>query len=378
MKITWLLKDVQGSGGGNRVIGDHARHLIASGHNVELVGLPPRRPTFRHAARRMFGGSTGAIKEYLGVERPTRLGPHYQDLPLRVLETHRPVVAADLPDADIVIGTWWETVEWLMPLPPSKGIKVHFIQDHEVFSNLPQDRASAVLRQPTCKIVVAEWLAHLLQEEYGDREAIVVPNTVNTTIFAPPPDKWSRETDTITIGTLVVSAPRKRSGLAIAALEAARARLPGLKALCFGSRWMGRWERVPDWIDLRERPPQHEIPQIYGACDLWLYTSETEGFGLPLLESMACGTPVLATAAGAAPDLVTPEVGQLLEPDPHAFADVIVELAGDPERRAAMSQAARAAAIAASTPPASKLFEAALVKILASGSSCGVADRRIE
>ena len=51
------------------------------------------------------------------------------------------------------------------------------------------------------------------------------------------------------------------------------------------------------------QPAQDMIRDIYGQCDVWLFSSRSEGFGLPLLESMACRTPVIATPAGAAPEL---------------------------------------------------------------------------
>lgn len=51
------------------------------------------------------------------------------------------------------------------------------------------------------------------------------------------------------------------------------------------------------------------------GCDLWLWGSRAEGFGLPILEAMACRTPVVATRAGAAPQLLAHGGGRLVPGD---------------------------------------------------------------
>lgn len=49
--------------------------------------------------------------------------------------------------------------------------------------------------------------------------------------------------------------------------------------------------------------PAGDMPLLYNAADLVLYPSLAEGFGLPVLEAMACGTPVVGAAAGALPEV---------------------------------------------------------------------------
>jgi glycosyltransferase involved in cell wall biosynthesis len=43
---------------------------------------------------------------------------------------------------------------------------------------------------------------------------------------------------------------------------------------------------------------------VYADCDVWLFASFSEGFGLPIIEAMACRCPVVATRAGCAPDVI--------------------------------------------------------------------------
>lgn len=50
--------------------------------------------------------------------------------------------------------------------------------------------------------------------------------------------------------------------------------------------------------------PESEMPYLYSACDVFLHTSEYEGFGLPVLEAMACGCPVVSSNASSLPEVV--------------------------------------------------------------------------
>jgi len=50
--------------------------------------------------------------------------------------------------------------------------------------------------------------------------------------------------------------------------------------------------------------PQTELVQLYNAADLFVFPSLYEGFGLPPLEAMACGTPVVCSGSGALPEVV--------------------------------------------------------------------------
>ena len=69
-----------------------------------------------------------------------------------------------------------------------------------------------------------------------------------------------------------------------------------------------------------------------------------EGFGLPAVEAMACGTPVVASAAGALPEVMAVGGGGSLVPpgDPEALGKAISELLAAPEARSRQGDRARA------------------------------------
>jgi glycosyltransferase involved in cell wall biosynthesis len=92
--------------------------------------------------------------------------------------------------------------------------------------------------------------------------------------------------------------------------------------------------------------PAQELPWWYRAADLFIYPSVFEGFGLPVLEAMACGTPTITSTAPALAD-VAGDAALLVDPaDTEALAEAIGRVLGDPAtaealRLAGPCQAAR-------------------------------------
>ncbi len=79
------------------------------------------------------------------------------------------------------------------------------------------------------------------------------------------------------------------------------------------------------------------------GMDVYVNSSISEGISLTILEAMAAGVPVVATAVGGTPEIVTGEVGRLVPArDPSAVAAALEALADRPSLRAALGRAARA------------------------------------
>jgi glycosyltransferase involved in cell wall biosynthesis len=84
-----------------------------------------------------------------------------------------------------------------------------------------------------------------------------------------------------------------------------------------------------------------DVARILSAADLFVLASEREAAPMAILEAMAAGLPVIATAVGSVPEIVSEgETGRLVAPgQPDALAAVLAELAGDRELRARMGAA---------------------------------------
>jgi glycosyltransferase involved in cell wall biosynthesis len=94
---------------------------------------------------------------------------------------------------------------------------------------------------------------------------------------------------------------------------------------------------VADRVRLLGRMPQQKLPEIYGAADLLLLVSTHEGWPNVLLESMACGTPVVVSEIPGIADIVgAPTAGRIVgDVTPEGLGAAIGELLAAPPDRAA-------------------------------------------
>ena len=317
MKITFLIPNVNLSGG-VRVVAIYADWLARHGHDVTVVA---GRPVERSLVRKLRSFLRSGKWPRSGGDPTYFLGMHAR---LIELEAARPIVETDVPDGDIVIATWWTTAEDAAKLSPAKGRKVYFLQHYEIHQGLPKERVKETWRLPFAKVVVSDWLKNIAENEFGDTDVTVVPNGVDLQLFSSPPrGRQSRPT----VGTVYsAGTPFKGTDIVLDAFEIARKRMPGLNLVSFGSQTPNSDVPLPRDAEFHLRPPQVRIRDIYGKCDVWLFGSRSEGFGLPILEAMACRTPVIGTPAGAAPELLADGCGIIVPPeDPVAMADAIID-----------------------------------------------------
>jgi glycosyltransferase involved in cell wall biosynthesis len=320
MRITFLMP-ADDLTGGNRVVGTYARRLNDRGHEVLVVCNAPDRPPLRERVR---AWRTGRLAELRARSRPQRGHIALAGVPHKTLERPRSIDAGDLPDADVVVATWWETAVWMQRLPASKGRPVHLIQGYEVWAGRNRSRVHAALRLPNRKIAISRALAREIEGELGDLGIVVVPNAVDLDQFDAPVRRRGMPP---TVGFIYARAPFKGADIAIRACELARRELPELRVLAFGGDEPTADLPLPPGTEFVRSPPQDCLASLYARCDAWLFASRRDSFGLPILEAMACRTPVVGVPVGAAPELLADGDGLLVQPEsPQAMADAIVAL----------------------------------------------------
>jgi glycosyltransferase involved in cell wall biosynthesis len=318
MKITFVTPDLNLSGG-MRVVAIYAERLRKRGHNVVISASILPQPSLLQQTKSLLKGRglIPAVKQQCA---------HFENINVdcRVRNSPGPVKASEVPDADIVIATWWETAEWVAKFPKSKGVKAYFLQHYEAFEYLPQDRVDATWRLPWHKIVVSEWLAELARDKFGDRDVSCVPCGVDPELFFAAP----RQKQAVpTIGMMYAEPLWKGCDISLKAFSIAAQQIPGLRLLAFGAHPEVDGLPLPRGAHYVQTPPQKMIREIYAGCDAWLFGSRLEGFGLPILEAMACRTPVIGTPAGAAPELLSNGAGLIVKPEsPEDMARAIVEV----------------------------------------------------
>jgi glycosyltransferase involved in cell wall biosynthesis len=338
--------------GGSRIIAGHAKRLVAKGHQVTIVAPTPSRPGLRERGRNLF-------RRARFVNRPS--STHFEQLQLPVLYTGHegPVLSEDVPDADVIVATWWETAEWVWTFPSEKGAKVHFIQGYEAFPNVPADRVDAVWRLPLFKIAVAQWLVDFGRQRFGIESTTLVPNSIDHKFFKPAPRS---EVERPTVGFTFHEAESKDMPTTFRAIELLRARNPEMRLLSFGAQLPDR-RALPTDTEFHYLPSQEGIAAIYSRCDAWLSASRSEGFNLPAIEAMACGCPAVCARTGRPQEVIEDGVNGYLvdQGDAAGFAAALATIISLPVAEwTRMSQAAIRTAAHPTWEESNDRFEAAL------------------
>ena len=284
--------------GGTRVIGIIAAELVARGHDVRVVLQPPQAPPFKKRARALVGH--GAIL------RKRKDGPFLDPIMdrVKVLKRARPVRDADVPDADVVVATWWETAAWVNALSTSKGAKTYFMQDYGG-SSQEFEKLIPTWQMPFNFITLNSLLQAKIKEQNPNAPVTIMRNAVDHGLFRAP----ARQRGTPPkIGLLFRTQVTKGMDVAAKALDRIHDLVPDVQAVAVGSAQSG----LPEWVEIVEAPDDQKLAEIYRSCDLWLFPSRMEGFGLPIIEAMASRTPVISTSVGGAVDIIKDGVNGLL------------------------------------------------------------------
>ena len=312
MRITFLFP-LPNFSGGCRVVAIYAEGLAKKGHEVNILATLPRKRSLLSNVKRLF-----KFKKWLKKEADDSIlkNSHFcnmKGVDVNFLPSRLSKVTKILPVSDVIIATWWETAEWLNQVTLGKEKIYYFIQHHEVHSHLPIERVKATYRLPFKKITIAQWLVDVMENNYNDKNVSLIPNGVDVTIFnAQARDKQM----TPTFSIMYAREDFKGTDVSFAAFEYAKKKYPQIKLLVFGAKNIDKNIPLPEGAVFYLAPKQEKIKEIYSYSDGYIFSSRSEGFGLPVLEAMACRCPVIATKAGCAPDFIRHGVnGELNEVD---------------------------------------------------------------
>jgi glycosyltransferase involved in cell wall biosynthesis len=351
MRVTFVLP-YAGLQGGVRVIAIYAERLKQRGHDVAIVSTP-QVITMRRKVKSLLRGR--------GLPQPEPSHFDGVDVAHRVLEAVRPVTDEDVPEADVVVASFFTTARGVLNLSPSKGAKAIFIQNYEVEQGQSNPVLDASWRMPMHKITISKWLVDLARDKFGDGIVSHVPNSVDMNQFdATPRGKQSVPT----VGLLYNTFSLKGLNTSLAALNTVAGVKPALRLVAFGAERPGFRFPLPPYAEFHYRPPQDAIRSLYAQCDVWMCGSNVEGFHLPPLEAMACRCPVVSTKVGGPLDVIEDGVNGFLVDvkDSSALAERVLRVLSLPEdewRR--MSAAAYRTAASFTWDDATELFEKALL-----------------
>ncbi|MGE0142436.1 MAG: N-acetyl-alpha-D-glucosaminyl L-malate synthase BshA [Planctomycetota bacterium] len=223
------------------------------------------------------------------------------------------------------------------------------------------DRAYArptrfALDQSNAVTAVSQFLADETVIAFGSRRAIeVVPNFVDVDLFAPSGGQRFAGRDGGERWIVHASnfRPIKRVGDTVRAFAKIAAKLPARLLLAGDGPDRDHALAVAVDLGIADRVEslgvknQVELARLLADADLFLSSSESESFGLSMLEAMSCGVPCVSTRVGGVAE-VFGDTGRLVPlGDSDAMARAGIELLADPVRHAAASHAARDRAVTA-------------------------------
>jgi teichuronic acid biosynthesis glycosyltransferase TuaC len=171
----------------------------------------------------------------------------------------------------------------------------------------------------------------------------VIPNCVDVSRFTPLPRSLARSRLGLSEDTqrvLYVGAITRSKGLdhLLLAFKILIASTQGSVELVLvgegeyehNGRLLAQRSGLADHVFFAGKRPNAEIPLWMNACDVVALPSLSEGFGVVLVEAMACGKPVVATACGGPEEIVTSHTGILVPPaDEKALAQAMLDALGD-------------------------------------------------
>jgi glycosyltransferase involved in cell wall biosynthesis len=334
--------------GGIRVVLEYANWLHDEGHDVVVVY--PLWPYRFHFDRR---------DQLIEFRRQWREPARIDWFSLRCRLERVPFVSnAFLRRADVVAVTSWPAVHHVARLHASRGAKVHLLFHHESGTG-PEQRIRQTYRLPFRRVAFSARVQAEVEARFACDVHERVPAGVDARVFFADGEPTG---DTVLM--LYHDDPRKGAEDGIAALARLRARLPHLTVRMCGTVPP---RSLPSWIRFQLRPSDADLRRLYSTSAALLYPSRYEGFGLPPLEAMACGCPIVTTDVGAVAEFASDRCNALVVPprDVDAMADRLEELLRNRVLRTALSARGLATAAQFDVSRTAPAFERALKEAVA-------------
>jgi len=217
----------------------------------------------------------------------------------------------------------------------ARGTDVNLLPDFA----LPRRQILWAASQASAIIAVSEALKRRMVEIGMPAEKItVLRNGVDADLFAPVDRDAARAELGLTgptlvaVGNVLVSKGQDIAIRSLTILQDTTLLIVGAGADEGAFRHLALDIGVADRVRFVGRVKQEELARYFCAADISVLASMREGWPNVLLESMACGTPVVASGVGGVPEIITaPETGRIMKDrTPEALADAVLSLRAAP------------------------------------------------
>lgn len=247
-------------------------------------------------------------------------------------------------NSDVVFATGYKTPYclFLSKLIHVSSVRLFYlIQGYEPLSHVQHSVKNKFIKKffyiiakfsykvPMKKIVVSSWI----KEQIGDNSIKVVNNGIDLSIFFP--NEKNSKTNKFVVGTVGRLAKSKGYDIFLEAISSINSK--DIELIVLSQEDL----KLPNKIKARIIKPNNDkqVVDFYHQCDIFVFTSFIEGFGMPLLEAMACGVPVITTNCGGIRDFVN-NSNSIIVPtgDVHSIANAVIMLKKDKNFREDLRQ----------------------------------------
>ncbi|AZQ63510.1 glycosyltransferase [Flammeovirga pectinis] len=311
-------------GGGTKMIFENAQRLANKGYDVAIYS--------NSLTKGMHKGNKWV--KYFKNKFTKRYIPNW-------FEFHKSIQHYTIPhisdyfirDADILITTWYQTALDCHKLSSSKGKKINYIQDYEIWGNKKDLVHQSYSLKGYEYIVISKYLYRILKKYTSKVQLISYGvNYEKFNIKTPIKDR-----SPYTVSMLYSREDRKNVTVAIEALIALKNKYPKLEAHFFGVSERPK-NLDQDWIYYTQKP--EKVSDIYNKTAIFLQPSYQEGLSLNPIEAKASGCACVYTNIDGHLDHSIDNVNCLLVPinDSQAFIDKVSLLIENNDKRIKMAQ----------------------------------------
>ena len=342
MKINFTLYSTSMTGG-VRAIFEVANGLSKRGHEVTITSLEgdhtwfPLEASVNYVEKPNFIKLLNPLKQLKSREslRYSSITPVLGQMKMGFeADLIKPLTEA-IPECDINVATWFLTS--FAVYRSDRGKMFYFFMDFDELAEKHGHYYHQLFKEslylPLNIITISTWLKEYIMENYH-KDASVCGVGLEHNVFYPR-EGILKEIEGYKIMGIFRGYDYKGDSDLINALNTVYENSPEIHPIivCSKDTYNGLKENNDIKFDYTffESPDDDKLAELYSSSDLFVFASHIEGYGLPPLESMACGTPVVTTDCKGVRDFVLDGENALIVPpkEPEALAQSIIKVMKD-------------------------------------------------
>lgn len=201
-----------------------------------------------------------------------------------------------IPNSDIILATAWPTAYDVAKLNSKKGVKFYLIQGYETWCGY-NEKVHASYKLPLNLITISPFLTNKIKTVQHSEIRAEIYNGIRLDRFYPPVEKFFSNPKIL---MMAHELELKGTQDGLEALSKLKKECPDINITLFGICSKPKTDFDYKYV---QNPNYEELLKLYQKANIFLSPSHSEGWGLPVMEAMACKCAVIATKTGCVPIL---------------------------------------------------------------------------